>query len=104
VSDGGNGSRRPGNEAAFDRLEQLLEFPVDFPMKVIGARVDEFADTVTGIVLAHAPDFDPATVQMRVSSKGAWLSLTVTIRAQSRAQLQGLHDALVAHPLVRMVL
>ncbi len=104
MSDEGNSGSRPGNEGAFDRLEQLLEFPVDFPMKVIGARVDEFADTVTGIVIAHAPDFDPASVQMRVSSKGTWLSVTVTIRARSREQLQGLHDALVAHPLVRMVL
>ena len=104
MSDAANGKGRPGHERAFDRLEQLLEFPVDFPLKVIGARVDEFADTVTGIVLAHAPDFDPRTAQMRVSSKGNWLSVSVTIRAQSRAQLQALHDALDAHPLVRMVL
>lgn len=104
MNESGNGANRPGNDSAFDRLEQLLDFPVDFPMKVIGARVDEFADTVTGIVLAHAPDFDPANVQMRVSSKGTWLSVTVTIRARSRTQLQELHDALAAHPLVRMVL
>jgi len=104
VNDETNSDRDPHNERAFDRLEQLLEFPVDFPLKIIGARVDEFADTVTGIVLAHAPDFDPATARMRVSSKGSWLSVSVTIRAQSRDQLQGLHDALAAHPLVRMVL
>ena len=104
MNESGNGANRPGNDSAFDRLEQLLDFPIDFPITVIGARVDEFADTVTGIVLAHAPDFDASSVQMRVSSKGAWLSVTVTIRAQSRAQLQALHDALVAHPLVRMVL
>ncbi len=104
MTDRGNGSNRPGTDSAFDRLEQLLDFPVAFPLKVIGARVDEFADTVTAIVLAHAPDFDPASVEMRVSSRGNWLSLTVTITAHSRAQLQALHDALVAHPLVRMVL
>ncbi len=104
MNDDANGSGDPANQRAFDRLEQLLEFPVDFPLKIIGARVDEFADTVTGIVLAHAPDFDPATARMRVSSKGAWLSVSVTIRAQSRTQLQALHDALADHPLVRMVL
>lgn len=104
MNDRADGAGNPGSERAFDRLEQLLDFPVDFPLKVIGARVDEFADTVTGIILAHVPDFDPGTTRMRVSSKGNWLSVSVTIRAQSRAQLQALHDALAAHPLVRMVL
>lgn len=104
MNDETNGANDPGNERAFDRLEQLLEFPVDFPLKIIGVRVDEFADTVTGIVLAHVPDFDPGTATMRVSSKGTWLSVSVTIRAQSRGQLQALHEALAAHPLVRMVL
>lgn len=104
MNDGANGAGNPANDRAFDRLEQLLEFPVEFPLKIIGARVDGFADTVTGIVLAHVPDFDPGTATMRVSSKGAWLSVSVTVTAQSRAQLQALHDALVDHPLVRMVL
>lgn len=104
MSDDTNGTRDPANERAFDRLEQLLEFPVEFPLKIIGARVDEFADTITGVVLAHAPDFDPRTARMRVSSKGTWLSVSVTVKAQSRAQLQALHDALTGHPLVRMVL
>lgn len=104
MNDDANGTGNPANERAFDRLEELLEFPVEFPLKIIGARVDEFADTITGIVLAHAPDFDPGTAQMRVSSKGTWLSVSVTVTAQSRAQLQALHDALANHPLVRMVL
>lgn len=100
----GNSQRNPGQDAAFDRLEQLLDFPVEFPLKVIGARVDGFADAVTAIVAAHAPDFDPATTQMRVSSKGAWLSVSISFEAQSREQLQALHDELAAHPLVRIVL
>jgi putative lipoic acid-binding regulatory protein len=55
-------------------------------------------------VQAHAPDFDPATVQMRPSSKGNYLSLTCTIHAVSKEQLDGLYRALSAHPLVKVVL
>ncbi|MEK9720287.1 MAG: DUF493 domain-containing protein, partial [Quisquiliibacterium sp.] len=67
-------------------------------------RVDEFAQTVSGLILEHAPDFDPATVQLRVSSKGTYLSLTAVVRLQSREQLETLYNALSDHPLVRIVL
>ncbi|MFZ9678015.1 MAG: YbeD family protein [Quisquiliibacterium sp.] len=92
------------DSSAFDRLEQLLEFPVDFPLKIMGRRVDEFAQTISDLILEHTPDFDPASVQLRVSSKGTYLSLTAVVRLHSRAQLEGLYNALSAHPLVRIVL
>lgn len=88
----------------WDRLEQLLDFPVDFPIKVMGRRTDAFAREVIDCVLAHQPDFDPSGVEMRVSSGGAWLSLTVVVSAQSRAQLQALYEDLAGHPLVKVVL
>ncbi len=89
---------------AFDRLEQLLEFPVDFPLKVMGRRVDEFAQTVASIVLEHVPDFDPSTIELRASSKGSYLSVTVIVRVQSREQLEQLYVSLATHPLVSIVL
>ena len=91
-------------KAAFDRIEQLLEFPVDFPIKIVGRRVDDFAQQIAGTVQSHAPDFDPATMEIRASAQGNWLSLTVVVRVDSRPQLEGLYRALGAHPLVRMVL
>ena len=84
--------------------ETLLEFPCDFPIKIMGARVDEFAQVVVDVVRRHAPDFDPATVQMRPSSKGNYLSLTCIVRAESKAQLDALYRELSAHPLVKVVL
>lgn len=84
--------------------ETLLEFPCDFPIKIMGARVDEFAQVVVDVVRRHAPDFDPATVQMRPSSKGNYLSLTCTVRAESKAQLDALYRELSGHPLVKVVL
>jgi putative lipoic acid-binding regulatory protein len=84
--------------------ETLLEFPCDFPIKVMGARVDDFAQAVVDVVVRHAPDFDPASVEMRPSSKGNYLALTCTIRALSQPQLDALYRELSTHPLVRVVL
>ena len=84
--------------------ETLLEFPCDFPIKIMGARVDGFAQAVAEVVLGHAPEFDPASMEMRPSSKGNYLSLTCTIRATSKDQLDALYRALTAHPMVKVVL
>ncbi len=82
----------------------LLEFPCDFPLKIMGATRDDFAQTIVTVVLKHAPDFDPAGVTMRPSKAGNYLSLTCTIRATSKAQLDALYRELSSHPLVRVVL
>lgn len=82
----------------------LLEFPCEFPIKIMGARVDDFAQTVLGVVLRHAPDFDAGAMQMRPSSKGNYLAITCTVNATSQAQLDALYVELSSHPLVKVVL
>ncbi|MCA3214611.1 MAG: DUF493 domain-containing protein [Burkholderiales bacterium] len=82
----------------------LLLFPTDFPIKVMGLRVDQFAQEIVAVVREHAPDFDPATLELRASSGGKYLSVTATVRATSRAQLDTLYRALTRHPLVKVVL
>ena len=82
----------------------LIEYPCDFPLKIMGKSQDGFAQAVLGVVRTHAPDFDGATMDMKVSSGGKYVSLTCTIRATSRAQLDALYKALCDHPLVVMVL
>jgi putative lipoic acid-binding regulatory protein len=81
-----------------------LAFPCDFPIKVMGRKQPGFAQAVTDIVLKHAPDFDPATVQMRPSRQGRYLSVTCVVRATSREQLDALYQELCDHPSVVMVL
>ena len=76
-------------------------FPTAFPIKVMGLRTDAFAQTVVEIVRRHAPDFDPATLEMRVSREGKYLSVTATINAVSREQLDGLYRELVAEAEAR---
>jgi len=82
----------------------LLDFPTPFPIKVMGRREGGFAQSVMEIVLRHAPDFQPATMEMRPSRQGKYLSLTVTIEARSREQLDALYRELCDHPGVVMVL
>lgn len=84
--------------------ETLLEFPCAFPIKIMGRLEDGFADTMVDVVLRHAPDFDPATVTMRTSSNNKYLSLTCTINAVSKQQLDDLYREISAHPLVVMAL
>ena len=81
-----------------------LEFPCAFPIKIMGRRQDGFAQLIADIVVRHAPDFDPATLEMRTSSAGNYLSLTATVNATSREQLDDLYPDLVAQPMVAMVL
>jgi putative lipoic acid-binding regulatory protein len=84
--------------------ETILKFPTAFPIKAMGKREDGFAQTVLEIVLRHAPDFDGSTMEMRPSKNGNYLSVTATINATSKAQLDDIYRALTAHPAVLMAL
>lgn len=81
-----------------------LAFPCDFPIKVMGRKQPRFVHAVTAIVRKHAPDFDAATVEMRPSRQGKYLSVTCIVRATSREQLDALYQELCDHPAVVMVL
>ena len=82
----------------------VLAFPCEFPIKVMGKTQAGYAQAVSEVVKRHAPDFDPATLEMRSSREGKYLSLTCTIRAVSREQLDDLYRELCDHPMVTMVL
>lgn len=82
----------------------LLEYPCDFPVKILGHSQAGFAQAILGIVQRHAPDFDGAAMEMKTSRRGKYLSVTCVIRATSREQLDGLYQELCDHPMVVMVL
>ena len=84
--------------------DTLLEFPCDFPLKIMGAACDDFAPTIVAIVRRHAPDFAAASVEQRSSKAGNYLSLTCTIRATSKLQVDALYRELTGHPWVKIVL
>ncbi len=84
--------------------KSLIEYPCAFPIKIMGAMPDGFADTMVEVVALHDPDFHAGKMNMRPSTKGNYLSLTVTVRATSREQLDNLYRALSSHPMVKVVL
>jgi putative lipoic acid-binding regulatory protein len=84
--------------------ESLIEYPSRFPIKVMGAKVDGFVHEVTRIALEFDPSFDASTVELRPSSQGNYLGITITVTATSREQLDNLYRALTAHPMVKVVL
>lgn len=87
-----------------DRRDSLIEYPSRFPIKVMGMHSDDFVSQMTAIARAHDPGFDASTVELRPSSGGKYLGVTLTITATSRAQLDAIYRALTSHPLVRVVL
>jgi uncharacterized protein len=69
---------------------RLLEFPTDYPLKVVGRPAAEFRARVHAIVLRHAPDLAAECVRERLSSNGNFLSISYLLPAESRAQVEAL--------------
>jgi uncharacterized protein len=88
----------------FDRIANLLAFPAQFPLKVMGLRVDDFAQQLVDVVQTHLPQFDLASVEMRSSSTGKYLSLTLNLQVANREELEAVYRAVSTHPLVKVVL
>ncbi|MCB5188797.1 DUF493 domain-containing protein [Methylobacillus caricis] len=84
--------------------DTLLEFPCDFPIKIMGETHDEFANTILLLIQQHAPAFDASRIEMRASSGGKYVSLTCTIEVHSKPQLDDIYRTLTSHPKVKYVL
>ena len=83
--------------------EELLEFPCDFPIKVMGRNNPEFRQVATDIVQGHYT-IDSASVREQASRNGRFLSLTFTVKATDRQGLNNLYHALSADKRFLMVL
>ena len=84
--------------------DSLIEYPSAFPLKIMGPSHDGFAQAILEVVRKHDPGFDGATMEIRTSSGGNYLSLTCTITATSREQLDAVYRELSSHPMVKVVL
>lgn len=84
--------------------ETLVEYPCEFPIKVMGETSDAFAVTVLELIRQHAPEFDTTKIDMRASSGGKYLSLTCRIYVTSKPQLDAIYIALTSHPMIKVVL
>ncbi len=84
--------------------DTLIEFPCSFPIKAMGRSEAGFDDLVVEIVRRHAPDLREGAVKTRASRQGKWISVTVTIQATSKGQLDAIYQALSDHEKVVMCL
>jgi len=84
--------------------DTLLEFPCKFPIKAMGLADQELEKIVLKIVQRHAPETKSDALRKRESSNGKYLSVTVTIEASSRAQLDAIYLDLTAHGSILMSL
>jgi putative lipoic acid-binding regulatory protein len=82
----------------------LIEYPSEFPIKVMGVRSDRFVEAIVEVAGRHDPTFDASKVELRPSRAGNYLGITITITATSREQLDALYTELSSHPLVKVVL
>ena len=87
-----------------DDTESPLKFPCTFPIKAVGHARDDLDSIVLEIVRRHAPDVAEGAVNVRASSNEKYLSVTVTIEAQSRDQLDAIYQDLTASEHVLMSL
>ena len=87
-----------------DQTETLIEYPSDFPIKIMGATHETFTEVMLTVIIEHDPTFHAGKLEIRPSSKGAYTSLTATVRAVNREQLDNLYRALSSHPMVKVVL
>lgn len=84
--------------------ETLLEFPCDFPIKVIGRAAPDFDALVYTLVRNHVPDLGEGALSSRTSGQGKYQSVTVVVRATSKAQLDAIYRELTACERILMVL
>jgi putative lipoic acid-binding regulatory protein len=84
--------------------QSLIEYPSQFPIKVMGLNVDGFVHAMTTIAERFDPGYDAATVELRPSKGDQYLGVTLIVTATSREQLDELYRTLSTHPMVKMVL
>ncbi len=85
-------------------LPTLIDYPCEFPIKIMGKDEQDFTKSILMIVNRHIPGFDDKNVKKRLSKKNKYLSLTCTVYVISQFQLDALYQELCDHPMVIMVL
>ncbi|MEZ5582321.1 MAG: DUF493 domain-containing protein [Candidatus Competibacteraceae bacterium] len=84
--------------------DSLLQFPCEFPIKAMGRSNDDLLPLIATIVSRHAPDWDPSRFSVQSSRNGRFQSITVTIQARSREQLDAIYHDLSAQEQVMVAL
>lgn len=87
-----------------DEKPSLLEFPCEFPIKMMGRDSADFQTTARRIVEQHAGPVSDEAIRTSPSRNGRFISITITIDAESQAQLDAIYVDLSAHDDVLVAL
>jgi putative lipoic acid-binding regulatory protein len=85
-------------------VNQPLEFPTEFPIKVMGRRDSDLSALTRAIIERHTGPLGEECVKVRTSGDGNFLALTYVVMAQSREQLDAIYRELTACTAVLMAL
>ena len=92
------------DEFATGHTDTLIEFPCDFPIKVMGETHANFTSEIIQTIQQILPEFDGSKIEMRDSSGGKYISLTCTVYVTSKPQLDNIYRALTSHSMVKVAL
>lgn len=84
--------------------DQLWQFPMEYPVKVVGEARHPMREIVTNILRKHVPDFNPATLTEKLSSAGNYVSVTSAVHIERKEQINGMYADFAAHPHIKMAL
>lgn len=84
--------------------ESLLEFPCEFPIKVLGRESERFLELATSLVEPFVGQLQPHQISTRPSRNSNYIAITFTITATSQKQLDNIYHALSGHDEMLIVL
>lgn len=84
--------------------ETLMEFPCNFPIKIIGTHSETFKAAIAEITSRHFVSFNPETIVFNQSANGNYLAMTVTVMAENQEMLDAFYMEVTKHPEIKMVL
>jgi len=84
---------------------EIMEFPCEFPLKVMGYNRDAFVDQMHHLVQGFVGEtIEPHHIETRPSRTEKFIAVTITFTAESKAQLDNIYNAMTSHELVTMAL
>lgn len=87
-----------------DDLTPVMQFPMMFPIKVMGLNTPDFPATICQLATNHFSDFDAKTMTINLSRTKKYKALSIVVNAQSKEQLDDFYRALTSHPMVKVAL
>jgi len=84
--------------------ETLIQFPCDFPIKIIGTNSPVFVTEIIEMVIKHFPETTDEKISHKPSEKGNYAAITVVVYVMDKPSLDALYIDLTSHPDIKMVL